>query len=170
MAADSPLGPAGLEAQAATVARAAALALAQPQLLALEREQAKLKLGRALTLLLEPLTPQERRWIDTFEANLDRLRYKSAFALGPVASNRHLQLGFGSNRDLTRIAHQEAMDFCGGSGPREACRIVYSSGQLDGPAFVEAVRAGMGSDFTGYRQAWRRDLARVERNPNFPGR
>jgi hypothetical protein len=137
---------------------------------ALAREQANLKMGRALTLLLEPDTALERGWIDSFAANVERLRYRSALAVGPVAEGR-LQIGVGQARDLDRIAQQEAMDFCAGTGPRGNCRLVFTSGRFDAAAFVEAVRAGVGGgDLNAYRYAWRRVLGLLERNPNFPVR
>lgn len=127
-------------------------------------------MGRALTILLEPLSPQEREWIATYEANLNRLRYPSALALGPVRPGDQLHAGAGENGALVRIAHQEALDNCGGLGRREACRVVYTSGKLDGPAFVQAVQAGMANDLQAYQAAWRSELAKLQQKPNHPKR
>jgi hypothetical protein len=161
----------GIEARKAAVeARTANPDLAQQRLAALEKEQAGLKIGRALTILLEPLTPQERGWIATFEANVDRLRWKSAFALGPVVPGLGLQWGFIGNIDRQVNSDTRAIDDCGRNGHRQACRVVYASGRLDGPAFVAAVRAGIGNDLPGYQTAWRRSLSLIEKNRYFPVR
>lgn len=156
--------------QAAALAKARDPALDQSRLIALEKELPGLSLGRALTLLLEPLSPQERAWIDTFESNVNRLRHQSAIALGPIGVGNQLQLGAGLNRDLVRIAHEEALDYCGGVGPREACRIVFTSGRFDAAAFLVAVRSGAGNDMAAYQSAWRRSLSQLERNRRFPQR
>ena len=164
------VSPSALAAQPAASARTLEPASAQAVLQALAKEQSGLKLGRALTILLEPDTALERGWIASFESNLDRLRYRSALALGPVGTDGRLQIGAGQVGSLDRIAHQEALDFCGGNGARTACRVVYTSGRFDGPAFVEAVRNGVGADLNAYRYAWRRVLGQLEKNPNFPAR
>jgi uncharacterized caspase-like protein len=165
-----PAGPAGLETPQtpASAARAAVQASAQPRLITLENEQSNLTISRALTVLLEPLTPQEREWIDTFERNLNRLRYKSAFAIGPVAAGNRLQWGFGSGNELVRYSNDRALEGCGSGGAHEGCRIVYASGKLDGPAFVAAVRVGMGGDLAAYQSAWRRRLSQLETNRQLP--
>jgi Caspase domain len=160
------LAPGGPPAAGARTGPASAQAVLQ----ALAKEQSGLKLGRALTILLEPDTPLERARISALESNLDRLRYRSALALGPTGVDGRLQLGAGQAGSLDRIAHQDALDRCGGNGSRAACRVVYTSGRLDGPALVEAMRSGIGSDLNAYRSAWRRVLAQLEKNPNFPQR
>ena len=152
----------------ASAARAAVQASAQPRLITLENEQSTLTISRALTVLLEPLTPQEREWIDTFERNLNRLRYKSAFAIGPVAAGNRLQWGFGWGNELVRYSNDRALEGCGSGGAHEGCRIVYASGKLDGPAFVAAVRVGMGGDLAAYQSAWRRRLSQLETNRQLP--
>jgi len=163
--------PGSLESiQVAVAARAADAAALDPRLAALEKEQSTLTFGRALTILLEPLTPQERTWVETFESNVRRLRYQSSVALGPVGVNGELQIGAGVNRDLVRISHQQALDFCAGVGPREACRIVFTSGKFDAAAFVQAARAGVGNDIRAYQAAWRQGLAQLQKNPRFPER
>jgi len=168
-AAAAPPGGATIGApQAAVDARAANLA--QPRLAALEKEQANLRVSRALTILLEPLTPQEREWIGTFEANLKLLRWKSAFALGPVVPGLGLQWGFIANIDRQVNSDTRALDDCGRNGHRQACRVVYANGELDGAAFVAAVRAGIGSDLAAYQAAWRNGLSQIEKDRYFPVR
>ncbi len=172
-AVQTPAAPApGVQAPApqapASAARAAVQASAQPRLITLENEQSTLTISRALTVLLEPLTPQEREWIDTFERNLNRLRYKSAFAIGPVAAGNRLQWGFGSGNELVRYSNDRALEGCSSGGAHEGCRIVYASGKLDGPAFVAAVRVGMGGDLAAYQSAWRRRLSQLETNRQLP--
>lgn len=157
-------------APAAASARAATQGSAQPRLNALQAEQSNLTVGRALTLLLEPLAPQEREWIDAFEGNLNRLRYKSAFALGHLVAGKRLQWGFSWGVDRPKLSEERALENCASAGALVDCRIVYASGKLDGPAFVEAVRAGMGGNLAAYQAAWRRGLGQLERNRQFPMR
>ena len=156
--------------QAAASARSATQGSAQLRLNALQAEQSNLTVGRALTLLLEPLAPQERERIDAFEGNLNRLRYKSAFALGHPVAGKRLQWGFSWGIDRPRLSEERALENCAAAGPLADCRIVYASGKLDGPAFVEAVRAGMGGNLAAYQAAWRRGLGQLDRNRQFPMR
>ena len=70
--------------------------------MALAKEQASLKIGRALTLLLEPDTALERGWIETFENNLNRLRKEGRILLGGRYSDRGFLVVSGSSVDEVR--------------------------------------------------------------------
>lgn len=134
----------------------------------LERSKADLTIGQALSIVLEPTTPQDRSRIEQFEANLSRLPDHSAFAIGDKPAGKGLLTGFATRRSHPLRSESRALEKCESSGAKGRCRVVYQNGKLDAAVFIKAVRASSLQDLPAYQSAWRHVLQRVDKNGQYP--